>query len=305
MSGNRICVLIPYFGHWPTCLPLYLKSCTGNPGVDFVFLTDLDPPSNAPGNVRFMRISLSELCAQASRKLGFPFRFRHAYKLCDLRPAFGVIFDELIGPYDFWGHGDIDLVYGDLRRFFTDELLASYDILSAREEWLSGGLCLFRNAPAVKGLFREEPAFAEILQDERHRCFDETGFQWRLYQRSRDIMKESGLRPSMTLLARRAAMQGRLRVHFRTLVKEEMRVGDLVRVESGRVFDRRREYLFYHFVHDKRRRAFSFPDWEPVPDVYYIRTTGFYTQRDYRGLRYVSTSARRRLHALLSPGRAA
>ena len=37
------------------------------------------------------------------------------YKLCDFKPAYGFIFGEYLKEYDYWGHCDIDIVWGDLR----------------------------------------------------------------------------------------------------------------------------------------------------------------------------------------------
>ena len=41
-------------------------------------------------------------------------------KLCDYKPAYGLIFeDELIG-YDYWGFCDTDILLGDIYQFLED-----------------------------------------------------------------------------------------------------------------------------------------------------------------------------------------
>ena len=49
------------------------------------------------------------------------------YKLCDYKPAYGEIFAPELSGYDFWGYGDMDLVFGDLRAYFTEDKLRKYD----------------------------------------------------------------------------------------------------------------------------------------------------------------------------------
>jgi hypothetical protein len=283
MSEPKICVLIPYYGRWPVYLPLYLKSCAGNPTVDFLFLTDLKPPGAVPENVRFQPLSLAEFRELASAKLGFPVACENGYKLCDFRPAFGLIFADYLREYHFWAHGDIDLIYGDIRRFFTSALLADHDILSIRREWISGPLTLFRNCETVNQLFRDEPAHVTVMQTPEHRCFDETAFAWGQYKQSDDVLQELDLPPSMTLIVKRAAAEGRIRAHFHSLAKEVMRFHDVIRWEAGRVFHEDKEYAFYHFHNNKRDRIFRFPDWIEVPDRFFIRSTGISTD-EYRPL---------------------
>ena len=41
------------------------------------------------------------------------------YKLCDYKPVYGLIFDEDLQDYDFWGHCDVDLIFGDIRKFIN------------------------------------------------------------------------------------------------------------------------------------------------------------------------------------------
>ena len=50
-----------------------------------------------------------------SDTLGINFTQKHkAYKLCGCKPFYGVIHKEELRGYDYWGFGDIDLIYGDL-----------------------------------------------------------------------------------------------------------------------------------------------------------------------------------------------
>ena len=40
---------------------------------------------------------------------------------------FGVILEEYFSGYDYWGHSDLDVIYGDLTYFFKKFNLERYD----------------------------------------------------------------------------------------------------------------------------------------------------------------------------------
>jgi hypothetical protein len=150
---KKIVLLMPYYGRWPEWFNLFIETCKWNPTINWIFFTDLEQPRNRCGNVQYVRMSLSELLELASSRLGFTIDFTNPYKLCDLRPGFGVIFDAYIAGADYFGWGDIDVVYGDIRKFVTDEVLR-YDVISFHGGILSNSFCLFRNIDAVKEKYK-------------------------------------------------------------------------------------------------------------------------------------------------------
>src|ERR1700744_211959 len=100
----RLIVITFYFGKLPWYLQYFLHSCGYNPSVDFCIITDdTGYPGDYPSNVRVVYKRLDEVQAQASDRLGFPVNIGNGYKCCDLKPAYGYIFGELIAGYDFWG----------------------------------------------------------------------------------------------------------------------------------------------------------------------------------------------------------
>jgi hypothetical protein len=46
---------------------------------------------------------------------GLGLNLSNPYKLCDYKPLYARIFSELVAPYDYWGWGDLDVLYGDIR----------------------------------------------------------------------------------------------------------------------------------------------------------------------------------------------
>ena len=190
MTTPRLLFLIPYFGRWPFWLPFFLQSCRFNPDVQWLFFTDCGTPPNAPDNVRFRAMSFDDYCTTVSARLRIDFRPQSPYKLCDLKPALGYVpADELVG-FDFWGFSDIDLVYGDLRSYFSAERLQRVDLLSTHERRISGHLCLLRNNIRMCEAFMQVPGWQAKLASSEHNAFDEGAFS-RLFIRHKSWPKRA------------------------------------------------------------------------------------------------------------------
>lgn len=173
---TRIVFLIPYFGHWPFWMPLFIESCRHNPDIDWILYSDCGPLERCPANVQIRATSFADYCARIEQKLGIAFSPQNPYKLCDLKPAYGVLHEEEIAGYDFWAFGDIDIVYGQLRDYFTEARLSRYDFFSTHERRVSGHMCLVRNETRWNRLFREVPDWAAAFARPQHEAFDERAF---------------------------------------------------------------------------------------------------------------------------------
>lgn len=115
---------------------------------------------------------MDELNDLASKKLGFCVR-KESYSQVDLQPAYGVIFEEFIKGYDFWGHCDIDVVWGDIREFLSDEILRDFDIISFRKDFTAGHFTLWRNVLEINSIFKSIPDFRILFSCPGHHNFDE------------------------------------------------------------------------------------------------------------------------------------
>lgn len=187
-AASRIIILIPYFGRWPFWMPLFLKSCEFNADIDWLLIGDCGEPENLPGNVQYQPCSFADYCQRVSARLDLQFYPENPYKLCDLKPAFGLIHQQEIQGDDFWGFSDLDLVYGCLRSYFTEDKLRRYDFISTHERRVSGHFCLLRNNERMLNLFWEIPAFRERIQDQQHHALDEGGFT-RLFLKRKNFPK--------------------------------------------------------------------------------------------------------------------
>ncbi len=164
-SSHSIALLIPYFGTWPEWMDAMLVSCAGNPDIDWHFISDCGEPSAHPPNVYFHTSTFQEVCTLATQALGFPVHLTRAYKLCDLKPAYGLMFSDLLTDYDFWGHCDPDILWGSIRKFMTPKRLDRYDILTTRKKALAGHFCIYRNEERINRICLETADWKQMLND--------------------------------------------------------------------------------------------------------------------------------------------
>lgn len=171
-----ILFIIPYFGRWPFWMPFFVESCRANPDIHWLLVGDCGELADLPPNVRQRAMNFADYCRFISGRLGFEFVPQNPYKLCDLKPAFGFIHEEDVAGYDYWGFSDLDVVYGNLRAYFTPERLNRYKFFSTHERRVSGHLCLMRNERPLRELFLRIPDFRARAQDQKHQGLDEGAF---------------------------------------------------------------------------------------------------------------------------------
>jgi len=145
---SSICLIIPYFGKLPPYLACFLRSCECNPDIDWLVLTDDQKPDRLPPNVHYQQTRLAGLRSRFSAKMGLDVEIPTPSVLCNFRPAYGFLFEEELKGYDFWGHCDFDMVFGNLRKFLTEEILGSHEKVLCR-----GHLTLYRNIEKVNRYF--------------------------------------------------------------------------------------------------------------------------------------------------------
>ena len=181
---KKIIFLMPYFGCFPEWFTFYLESCRWNPTIDWLFLTDCHIPENTPANVRFIQISFEKYKQLVSKRLDIDFKPESPYKVCDIRPAFGHIHQEYIEGYDYFGFGDVDVIYGDLRAFYTDEVL-NRNTISTHEDRVSGHLFLMKNNEKWINSFRKIPNWQQCMSQSSYVGLDEGAFSKVLRGRKR------------------------------------------------------------------------------------------------------------------------
>ena len=145
---KSIVIIFPYFGKLPVQYKMWRASALYNSSVDFMFFTDANvKPEN---NIIVHKMQFSEFHKIVQQAFDFPIVLDRPYKLCEYKQAYGYILHDYIRDYDFWGFGDLDLVYGDIRSFLTDSVMEHSFILG----W--GHLTLLRNNEDANTYFMKQ-----------------------------------------------------------------------------------------------------------------------------------------------------
>lgn len=150
---HKICILILHFGkELPKSFSLFLESCRYNVEFNWHMFTDADVNRYEwPANFEVTNTSLNEIKQLAEKKLNMNIWLDKPYKLCDLRGAYGIIFEDYLIGYDFWGYCDYDILVGNLCDFISDSMLEEYDKI-----FTLGHLSLIRNDKCCNEAFMYE-----------------------------------------------------------------------------------------------------------------------------------------------------
>lgn len=185
MAGvGRVCFVVVFLGELPSWMSFFLRSCEKNPNFHWKIFTDSSRDLRTPGNVELVEFDRHWFNERVSGLIGTPYELQFGYKLCDLKPLYGAIFAQHLCGWEFWGYTDVDLVYGDIGRFLTNELLDEFDVLTASERILVGHLTVLRNSERCVELFRTCSGYSEMLTSSRYEAFDERDFADTVYRHS-------------------------------------------------------------------------------------------------------------------------
>lgn len=177
-SLNKVCVIGAYFGKLPNYFSLWLKSCEYNPDFDFIIVTDNKIKIELP-NIYIISTTLTEIKEKAENIMGFECSLERPYKMCDYKPIYGLLFREFLLNYDYWGHCDFDVIFGDLRYFFKRYNLYDYDRINSL-----GHLSFYRNTEEINNRFKLSGAqddYKTVFQNDKSFIFDELPGMTRLY----------------------------------------------------------------------------------------------------------------------------
>lgn len=178
-----IALLLPYYGKFPIWINAFLRSCACNPNITWIIFSDLKKPSYIPENVQFTFLRKTDLSALIQKKTGLEHTLSNPHKLCDFKPLYGTIFEDYLISYDYWGHCDMDIIWGDLESFLQSISWNNYDIISTRKWAISGHFTLYRNLPSINNLFRNVVNYQKAFTDESYQGFDEGYFSYFLFQK--------------------------------------------------------------------------------------------------------------------------
>ena len=267
---NKIVFIIPYIGKYTWYFPYFLHSCRYNSNVDFLIFTDnYNPKLELPTNVKIKPYSIEEFKIDAAKALGFEVAVEFGYKLCDFKPAYGAIFSDYIKDYDFWGYCDVDVIFGNIRSFMTDELLNEYDVISARHDYLTGCFALYRNNTYMRELFRQSKDYRNVFTDPRNFFFDETNFVFKAFEQGLHYSQIHTEVESMTHVVRRLQETNKLKAYFEFQIVEGF-AGNMLWRKGTLIYRKQFEAMLYHLVRFKRKYSEPLDLYRIIPDEFRI-----------------------------------
>ena len=146
---QKVVIVAIYFGKAPSNIQVWLDSCGWNASFNWLLIIDWCPNAlRLPKNVEIKQSGLSEIKKILGDRLNVDVSLNHAYKLCDYRPLYWILLEYWRLKYDYWGHCDVDVIFGNLEKF-----LASW-IEQRRQRILGlGHLSIYINNPIAKLAF--------------------------------------------------------------------------------------------------------------------------------------------------------
>lgn len=226
-----------------------------------------------PSNVRLCYMTIKEIEILATKKFGIPTKIEYPYKLCDYKPAYGLLFEEILTGYDFWAQTDIDVIFGEIRAFLDSKTLLN-DYIGVRHDYTAGCFFACRNNDRMKTIFMQSKDFIKVFSTSKHYCFDECNFE---HQALRDGMSIFDLNceiESYTYIIRSAERNGLIKAHFDFMIIEGLT--GKIKFDRGKlIFRNTWEAMLYHLYYFKDMALIKHKS-STVPDSYRISKTRIY-----------------------------
>ena len=169
---KKIAFIIPYFGKFNNYFQLFLESCRFNPNIDWIIFTDDNSRYDFPDNVYVNYWTFNDIQNYIQNKFDFEIALTKPYKLCDFKVTYGFIFDQFLEEYDFWGHCDTDLIWGNILDFITPAMLEEYDKIG-----IYGHCTIYRNVPEINKMFMKsfqgKSLYKKYFSEPWNHSFDE------------------------------------------------------------------------------------------------------------------------------------
>lgn len=275
-TAAKVCLIIPYYGEWPVYFNYYLKSCSYNSFLEIIFFSDNPPPEVYSSHIKFVPSSLEDFSSLASKKLGFEIHLNEAYKICDFKPFFGLIFNDYLKTYDYWAYGDIDIIYGDLKKKLWPLITEKYDTISCRIQLQTGSLSLFKNIEKINHLYVLDLATRKNLVSPHYMGLDETCHDNSVWTGgSKMNLPENCL----TYKIANANRDGSIKASFLELCKEHIEKSEIIEFNRGNLSFKNKELGYLHLVRNKNNTSFHVPTFEEHNEKFYIRYTGIHLQK--------------------------
>jgi hypothetical protein len=162
--------LITEFGKPFNWTDQYIKNCgkLARFGWHWVIFTP-NEYKDIPCNVHIVPMTIETYSRLVEEKLGVKTNLKLTEKgipsvhITDFYIFSGVVFEDYIKGFDFWGITNMDVVYGRLDHFVSDELLKDCDVFTDDVETINGVFCLWRNNKRINNLFQLIENWKDII----------------------------------------------------------------------------------------------------------------------------------------------
>lgn len=272
---KSVLLIIPYFGKWPLWFDAYLLSVAANPTIHWLCPTDCEIPKKHPTNITFLPTTLPLLNQHVNKvvEAEVPLNPR---KFCDLKPAYAEIFAEDVNGYDFWGICDMDIVWGNIRKFMTEDLLNEYDIISSRKENISGHFNLFRNTPQMNSLYKHLPNYRALFEVPEFKWTDEVVLS--NFIKTDSAFKALGLKVYWPKILCNHE-NGRDSHQEYYLDKWLWKDGKMLELKNGKSIN---EVMYLHFINWKRTMNYCEVEYTDSHEQFYVSFNGIHYQTHSR-----------------------
>jgi hypothetical protein len=249
---TSIALITCYFGELPWYFDYFVHSCKYNADIDFYIITnDINYQRALPVNVKLIFKTINDINKIATQKLGFDVNISHGYKMCDFKPAYGLLFSEILVQYDFWGYCDIDIIFGNIRNFITEDILNEHDLISVRHDWIPGCFLLVKNTEPLINLFKHSKDYKKVFQSNEHFCFDETNFAHDEFTKGNAYHAIKTEIESMMHVVKRLENQKYITPFFDHFIIEGL-PGKIIWENGKMTYKKEFEVLLYHLIYLKK-----------------------------------------------------
>lgn len=183
-TNTKCAFVATWLGKLPENFELFCQSCEANPMFDWFVFTDQSKPAGCPHNVKFVYQSKLDFEVRVKKTIGIPIIIGLPYKLCDYKPLYGHLYSEYLTNYSYWGFCDLDVIFGDVYKFFGKYIENNYEVITLGGSTKDGlhyriaGPCtLVKNTQKMCELYKHVPKFNWMLtQCNMHTNFDEVSW---------------------------------------------------------------------------------------------------------------------------------
>ncbi len=279
---RTICLVVPHFGEFPNYVDLVFKTCEYNPSINWLIFSDCTNYSYLPSNIKIIKMSFGEFREIIQAKFEFKLALDRPYKLCDFKPAYGCILGDYLRGYDFWGHCDLDLIFGDIRTFVSEDVLSKY-----KKIFTLGHLSIYKNVDEINHAFMlsdDNISYKKIFTNPKNFIFDERdyGINKLLKDRGIEIYPGEGKIADISIMQRKFLLASPMITSNFINHKKQVfywsngkTYRDYIIEDTGKIITE--EVAYIHFK--KRGQLPVYLDTKKEPLSFYVTPDGFYLKK--------------------------